>query len=179
MPVCDMLYNYFWNAIVSEEKATLSAKWRRSIKHPKRLDILKALRKTENKKAPQKSRINNSRIKRHARPYTYTVPKIYRERKWTEPEPLIDVLEEKDEVIVVTEFAGFSRKNLRIRVKNQRLTLSAEALDQKYHKSLNLPTGVIPNGVRTACKNGVLEIRLKKGVKEKAADKIAGLENAA
>ena len=173
-----MFYNYFWNAIVSEGKATLSAKWRRSKKHPKRLNIFKALKRIENKKAPQTFRIKNSRIKRHARLYIYKIPRIYRERKWTEPEPLIDVLEEKDEVIVVAEFAGFDRKNLRMHVRNQRLTLSAEALDRKYHKSLNLPTGVIPNSIRTAYKNGVLEIRLTKAIEEKAVDKIAGLENA-
>jgi HSP20 family protein len=95
-----------------------------------------------------------------------------------EREPLIDVLEGKDEVIVVAEFAGFNRENLRIHVRNQRLTLSAEALDRKYHKSLNLPTVVIPKSIRTAYKNGVLEIKLKKGAKEKAVDKIAGLKNA-
>jgi HSP20 family molecular chaperone IbpA len=169
-----MFYNYFWNAIVSEGKATLSAKWRRSKKHLKRFKIFEALKRIENKKAPQTFRIKNSRIKRHARPYLYKVPKIYRERKWTEPEHLIDVLEEKDEVIVVAEFAGFNRENIRIHVRNQRLTLSAEALDRKYYKSLNLPTGVIPNSIRTAYKNGVLEIRLKKCIEEKAVDKIAG-----
>ena len=175
-----MLYNYFWNAIVSEEKATLSAKWRRSKKHPKKSKIFEDLKRIENKKAPPTFRFKNQRIKKRARPYLYKVPKIYRERKWTEPEPepLIDILEEKDEVTVVAEFAGFNRENLRIHVKNQRLTLSAETPDRKYYKSLNLPTGVIPNSIRTAYKNGVLEIRLRKAIEEKAADKIAGLENA-
>ena len=156
----------------------MSAKWRRSRKNPKKSKIFEDLTKIENKKAPPRFRFKNSRVKRHAHPYLYNVPKIYRERKSMEPKPLIDVLEEKDEVIVVAEFAGFDRENLRIHVRNQRLTLSAEALDQKYHKSLNLPKGVIPNSIRTAYKNGVLEIRLKKGIEEKAVDKIAGLKNA-
>jgi len=156
----------------------LSAKWRRSRKHLRRLNIFEASKRDENEKAPQTFRNKNVKIKKHTRPCLYKTPKIYRERKRTEREPLIDVLEEKDEVIVVAEFAGFNRENLRIHVRNQRLTLSAEALDRKYHKSLNLPTGVIPKSVRTAYKNGVLEIRLRKGAKEKAVDKIAGLENA-
>jgi len=108
----------------------------------------------------------------------YKVPKSYGERWWRQQERLIDVFEEKDEVIVVAEFAGFNRENLRIYVKNQRLTLSAEDLDRKYYKSLNLPMGVIPNSIRTAYKNGVLEIRLKKAKEEKAVDKVAGLKNA-
>jgi HSP20 family molecular chaperone IbpA len=152
----------------------LSAKWRRSRIYPKRLNIFEALKRVNNKKAPQTFQIKNSRIKKHARPYLYEVPRIYRERRWSEQESLIDVLEEKDEVIVVAEFAGFDRENLRIRVRNQRLTLSADTLGRKYYKSLNLPTGVIPNSIRTAHKNGVLEIRLKKGNEEKAVDKIAG-----
>ena len=87
---------------------------------------------------------------------------------------MIDILEENDEIIVVTEFAGFQRENLTIHVKNQRLTLSAENADRKYHKSLNLPRRVIPETIRTEFKNGVLEIRLKKGAEEKTIDKIAG-----
>jgi HSP20 family molecular chaperone IbpA len=57
--------------------------------------------------------------------------------------------------------------------------LSAETSNRKYHKSLNLPSGVIPKSIRTAYKNGVLEIRLKKVAKEKTMDSMAGLENAA
>jgi HSP20 family molecular chaperone IbpA len=174
-----MFYNYFLNAIVSQEKATVSAKWRRSIKNPKRFKLLKALKRIENKKTPQPPSIKNLKTKRHTRPPMYTVPKIYREREWKEPKPLIDILEENNEIIVVSEFAGFNRKDLKIHIKNQRLTLLAEGLKRKYHKSLNLPSRVIPNSIHTAYKNGVLEIRLKKVIKEKAADKIAGLENAA
>jgi len=136
------------------------------------------LKRIENKKAPPTFRFKNPRIKKHARSYIYRIPKNYRERKEREPEPLIDILEEKDEVTVVAEFVGFNRENLRIHVKNQRLTLSAETPDRKYYKSLNLPMGVIPNSIRTTYKNGVLEIRLRKAIEEKAVDKVAGLENA-
>lgn len=98
--------------------------------------------------------------------------KIHKDKNWKEPERLVDVLQEKDEVIVVADVAGFKKENLRIQVKNQRLVLSAEASDRKYYKSLNLPIGVIPDKIRTAYKNGVLEIRLKKAVE--AVDKVAG-----
>jgi len=151
----------------------LSAKWRRNKKRLKGFGIFKALKRVESKNLPQTFRIKNSRIKKHAYPYIYQFPKSYGKRKWREPEPLIDVLEGKDEVIIVAEFAGFNRENLRIHVKNQCLTLSAEDLDRKYYKSLNLPTGVIPNSLRTTHKNGVLEIRLKKANEEKALDRVA------
>ena len=91
-----------------------------------------------------------------------------------EPPRLIDVLEDDDEITVVAEFAGFSKENLRINVKNQRLTLFATASDRKYRKSLNLPKRVIPDTACTTYKNGVLEIRLKKALEQEAMDKIAG-----
>jgi len=152
----------------------LSAKWRRSKKRSKRFNIFRALNKAKDKNTPQTFQIRNSRIKRHASSYLYRVPKICRKRRWREPKPLIDVLQEKDEVIVVAEFAGFTKENLRTNLKNQRLTISADALDRKYYKSLNLPARVIPNTLRTTYKNGVLEIRLKKAVEEEAVDDMAG-----
>jgi HSP20 family molecular chaperone IbpA len=160
-------------------KPSLSARWRRSKKNLRKFDILKALKKAENKKASRIFRVKSSRIKGNTRPLSSTVPKIYRKRELKEPEPLIDIIGEEKEVIVVAEFVGFKREDLKIHVKNQHLTLSAETVDKKYHKSLNLPAYVIPNSMRTTSKNGVLEIRLKKVTKEKAVDNVAGLENAA
>ena len=87
---------------------------------------------------------------------------------------MIDVLEGNDDIAVVAEFAGFNKEDLRIHVKDQKLTLYAEASDRKYRKSLNLPKRVIPSTICTTYKNGVLEIRLKKAIEEKAMDKIAG-----
>lgn len=157
----------------------MSAKWRRSKKHLKRFDLFKTLKKVENKNTYQPSHVRKPHVKSHTRSYKYTLPKIHEKRAWREAEPLIDVFEEKDDIIVIAEFAGFSKEGLKIHLKNQRLTLSAEASNQKYHKSLNLPAVVIPKSIRTTYKNGVLEIRLKKAREEKAVDKLAGLENAA
>ncbi len=157
-----------------EEKVRLSAKWRRNKKGSRWFDIFGTTNKIKGKKMPLAFQVKNLKIKKRTRPYTYTVPKILREKRWKEPRPLIDVLEEKDEIIVIAEFAGFNRENLRIGVKNQRLTLSAEASERKYYKSLNLPERVIPDIIRTKYKNGVLEIRLKKDVEEKTIDKLAG-----
>jgi HSP20 family protein len=75
---------------------------------------------------------------------------------------------------VFAEFAGFSKENLRITLKDQRLTLSARTSERRYHKSLNLPKKVVPETLCTTYKNGVLEIRLKKVLEQEAFDKIAG-----
>lgn len=124
-------------------------------------------------------RIRNSWIKRQDHTHKRRILKINFERKSKELEPLIDVLDENDSVTVVAELAGFERRNIIIRVKDQRLTLSAKTSDRKYRKSLNLPERVIASTMHTKYKNGVLEIRLKKSLQEKAIDEVAGQKNAA
>jgi HSP20 family protein len=96
------------------------------------------------------------------------------EGKAREPEPLIDVLEDEREITVVAELAGFNKEDLRINVKNQRLILSAEGLERKYYKSLNLPKQVIPDTIHMTYKNGVLEVTIRKVAEEKTIDKVAG-----
>jgi HSP20 family protein len=101
------------------------------------------------------------------------VRRIRLEGRMREPEPLLDVLEGRRDIIVVAEFAGFNKDSLEISVDRYRLTLCAQALDRRYYKSLNLPKRVIPNTIRTSCKNGVLEIQLKKAVQRKALGRFA------
>ena len=150
----------------------MSARWRRS-QRSKKFDILKVFRKTRGKpgsQTPSKSRS----VKWKSRPRTCKLQTVSVEKDLKEPKPLIDILEDDNDICVVAEFAGFKREDLRVDLKEQRLTLSAETLDRKYHKSLNLPGRVIPSTICTTYKNGVLEIRLKKAVNEKVIDKVAG-----
>lgn len=128
----------------------------------------------DNIKTSQIIRAKNLKSKKRTCSNIYRIPKIYGISKLKEPEPLVDILQEKDEVIIVAGIAGFNKESLKINIKNNRLTLSAETSERKYNKSLNLPMGVIPDNIRTEYKNGVLEIRLKKVVEEKALDKVSG-----
>lgn len=150
----------------------MSAKWRRNKRTLKRFNIFKVFDKTK-KNTPRTFRIKSLTSKRRPGKLKYQVEKIS-EENLKEPPRLIDVLEDDDEIAVVAEFAGFSKENLRINVKNQRLTLFATASDRKYRKSLNLPKRVIPDTACTTYKNGVLEIRLKKALEQEAMDRIAG-----
>ncbi|MGB9676413.1 MAG: Hsp20/alpha crystallin family protein [Candidatus Bathyarchaeales archaeon] len=153
----------------------MSAKWRRSRKNSKWLKAFKEDKDFIN----IKKHINVRKIKTRKNPYAYKISiNLHKTKKWREPKPLIDVFEEENEITVVAGLAGFPRESLKVTVKEQQLIISAEAFDRRYHKSLNLPSQVIPNTLRTTYKNGVLEIRLKKAVEKKVIDKIAGLENA-
>lgn len=157
----------------AREKAELSAKWRRNKRSLRKFSIFKVFNKAKERNVPRTFKIKSSSAGHHTCTSRYKVEKIP-ESRLKEPQPLIDVLEENDEIMVFAEFAGFDKENLRISVKNQRLTLSAKAMERKYHKSLNLPKRVIPDTITTTYKNGVLEIRLKKALEEEVIDKIAG-----
>ena len=153
----------------------MSARWRRNKKNSK---WLKTFREDKDF-IDIKKHINVRKVKTRKNPYAYKISiNLHKAKRWREPKPLIDVFEGEDEITVVAGLAGFSRENLKVMVKEQQLIISAEAFDRRYHKSLNLPSRVIPNTLRTTYKNGVLEIRLKKTAEKKVIDKIAGLENA-
>lgn len=150
----------------------MSARWRRS-QRSKKFDILRVFKRTRGKQGSQ-TPSKGQRVKWKSRPRTCKLQTVSVEKDLKEPKPLIDILEDDNDIYVVAEFAGFNREDLRIDLKEQKLTLSAEALDRKYHKSLNLPRRVIPSTLCTTYKNGVLEIRLKKAANEKAINKVAG-----
>ncbi len=151
----------------------MSAKWRRNKRKSKRLDISKPIGKAQNKKRSRWFYVRNPKSKTHTVPSCFSIGRFQKGKRIREPGPLIDVLERKDEILVVAGFSGFNRENMRVYVKDQRLILSAEELDRKYYKSLNLPKRVIPETMRTKYKNGVLEILLKKVVEEKPIGKAA------
>jgi len=150
----------------------VSARWRRS-KRNLRFDIFKTLTRARGKGLARITKDKDSRSKKQTYPFRRT-PKLRIEEELKEPKPLIDVLVEKNETVVVAELVGFNREDLKINVRDQRLILSAHASDRRYYKSLNLPERVIPSTMRTTYKNGVLEIHLKKAVEEKTIDKVAG-----
>ena len=81
-------------------------------------------------------------------------------------------------VTIVAEIAGFNQESFKVTVKDQKLILSAKAKDRRYYKSLNLPKVVIPTVAHTTFKNGVLEIKLKKAIKEQTIKQQAGINDA-
>jgi len=87
-------------------------------------------------------------------------PKIREER-----EPLVDIIEEDKDVVVVAELPGVERDDINIHATKDHLTISVDTPERKYHKELILPATVDPKSARASYKNGVLEVRLKKLVK--------------
>ena len=83
-----------------------------------------------------------------------------------EREPLVDVMEEEIEVVVVAEVPGVEKDEINLHTTEEHLTISVETPQRKYHKELALPARVDPKSARASYKNGVLEVRLRKLVEE-------------
>ncbi|MCS7115433.1 MAG: Hsp20/alpha crystallin family protein [Nitrososphaerota archaeon] len=149
-------------------------KWRRSERRPKWFKDLGNIDEAENKRAYKVFKTEKFKPVSKPRRSRYGSLKILKKPRWKEPSPLIDVFQEKDSILVVAELKGFNRENIKTHVEGQRLVLSARAQGRRYYKSLNLPVAVIPETMRITYKNGVLEIRLRKALEEKAIKKLAG-----
>jgi HSP20 family protein len=78
-------------------------------------------------------------------------------------EPMVDVFDEGDSVLVVAEMPGVSIKDIVIDVKGDVLSISTtETAPRKYAKEVLLPAAVSVASQKTTFKNGVLELRFDK-----------------
>lgn len=91
---------------------------------------------------------------------TKTGPRVSETR-----EPLIDVFDEKDHVLVIVELPGVDEKSIKLDLKGTEggvLLLEAENKERKYVKEILLPAQINPESRETSFKNGLLELKFKK-----------------
>jgi len=81
-------------------------------------------------------------------------------------EPMVDVFDEGNEVVVIAEIPGVQESAIRLEVKEDVLLLSADDKDRKYSKEVLLPCAVLADSVKSSYRNGILEIRLTKASTE-------------
>jgi len=81
-----------------------------------------------------------------------------------EREPMADVFDEKDHILVVAELPGIEEGNIKTEIKDDILNISAEMGERKYRKEVLLPSKVEAEPISSTYKNGILEIKLKKQV---------------
>jgi HSP20 family protein len=77
-------------------------------------------------------------------------------------EPVVDVFEEKDHVLVVAEMPGVGKDDVEISVEDDVLTLAAKRGDKKYRKEVLLPASFKREKMQVKCNNGVVEIKCVK-----------------
>jgi HSP20 family protein len=92
--------------------------------------------------------------------------------------PVVDLYEEKDDLVVKAELPGMEKDNIEVTLSDNRLTIKGEKQQEeevkkeRYYRSersygsfvrtLELPWEAQTDKVKAAFKNGVLEIRLPK-----------------
>ena len=76
-------------------------------------------------------------------------------------EPLVDVFDEGESILVVVEVPGVAEEEITVEVRDDVLSLETKG-ESKYAKEVMLPSAVDGATMKKAYKNGVLEVRLSK-----------------
>src|SRR5437016_5429220 len=76
-----------------------------------------------------------------------------------EREPLVDVMDNRKEVVVVTELPGVEKDEIKLESTDRALKISVDSAKRSYLKELELPHMVDPRPAKATYKNGVLEVR--------------------
>jgi HSP20 family protein len=86
------------------------------------------------------------------------------EAKGDEREPLVDILNRKDEVTIIAEVPGVEKNQIKTKLSKEGdvLHIQIDNPERKYKKVLKLPARVKSDGASATYKNGVLEVRLRK-----------------
>jgi HSP20 family protein len=79
-----------------------------------------------------------------------------------ERQPLVDIFDEKDHVLIIVELPGVEEENIKANVNGDIITLSATGSERKYYTEVVLPKDADVNTLSRKYKNGVLEIRMNK-----------------
>jgi len=84
-------------------------------------------------------------------------PKVEEER-----EPMTDVFDEKDEIIIIAEMPGIEKEDIKLELNDDILEITATGKIRKYRKELLLSVKAVKNNMSHNYNNGILEIRIKK-----------------
>jgi HSP20 family protein len=77
-------------------------------------------------------------------------------------EPIVDVFDEKDHILVIVELPGVSKEKIKVDINGDILNLTTSDKDRQYAKEILLPHKVNAETLKTSYKNGILEITLDK-----------------
>lgn len=80
-----------------------------------------------------------------------------------EREPVTDVIETDEEIVVVAELPGVEKNKIDVKIEgDNKLIIKASDTNRRYRKEVDLPAPVDPSSSKASYKNGILEITLKK-----------------
>jgi HSP20 family protein len=92
--------------------------------------------------------------------------------------PAIDLLEDENRVVVKAELSGMAQEDIEVRILGDTLTIKGEKKRESshqrenyhrreraygaFHRSISLPTSVVPDKASASFKNGMLKIDMPK-----------------
>ncbi len=79
-----------------------------------------------------------------------------------EREPVTDIINEKDQLVVICELPGVSKEDIKLTINEKSMNIKVDETERKYNKSLKLPASIDPKSAEANYKNGVLEVRMRK-----------------
>jgi HSP20 family protein len=79
-----------------------------------------------------------------------------------ESQPLVDVFDEQDHVLLIVELPGVEEEHIHTEVNGDVFTLSAVSGNHKYYREVVLPKDVDASTLKSKYKNGVLKLRMSK-----------------
>ncbi|MFX0169863.1 MAG: archaeal heat shock protein Hsp20 [Candidatus Hodarchaeota archaeon] len=77
-------------------------------------------------------------------------------------EPLIDVMEHDDDIVIIAELPGIKRSEIDVEISDYTVTIQVNNPKRKYAKTLDLPAPVNTDSAKIDYNNGILEIQIKK-----------------
>jgi len=89
-----------------------------------------------------------------------------------EREPLVDVMQEGNDVLVVTELPGVEKDQINLESTDRTLKISVGSPKRRYLKEMELPHLVDPRTAQATYKNGVLEVKFHKTEEKKSPRQI-------
>jgi len=85
-----------------------------------------------------------------------------------EKQPLIDVFEEDDCIVVLAELPGIEKKDVKIEADENTVTIMAKNALKTYLETVKLPTPIVSGAIKFIYKNNILQATLKKSLKVNA-----------
>src|SRR3989339_839013 len=77
-------------------------------------------------------------------------------------EPLMDVFEDEKATTLIAEMPGVGRDDIKIDVRDDVLTISADKGEKKYRKEVLLSHSPAKDRIKVTCNNGIVTIRCEK-----------------
>jgi HSP20 family molecular chaperone IbpA len=77
--------------------------------------------------------------------------------------PFVEVIEMRDNVIILVEIHGYRGSDMKVRTDGSQLNIHASSDKSSWNSTLTLPTAIDPRDSTARYNNGTLEVTLRKG----------------